>query len=241
MGLAETARFGLMVPLITNDFLKLVKEWNQRLMRLILVRHGHVEGISPPRFRGRADLPLTELGERQAQATAERLRAAYRPVALYTSPQRRAVFTARAIGAVFDLDPLELADFSDIDYGQWQGFSQEESAGPYLSEMRLWKRAPHLAIIADGEALADVAARVVRTIGVLVRRHRESDVVLVGHDSVNRITLLHALELPLSKYWAIGQAPCAINEIDFRSEPETDRPVVVNLVNDTWHLRDIHA
>ncbi len=29
---------------------------------LLLTRHGHVEGIHPERFRGRAELPLTELG-----------------------------------------------------------------------------------------------------------------------------------------------------------------------------------
>lgn len=42
-------------------------------MRLLLIRHGHVEGIDPPRFRGKVDLPLTELGARQDRATARRI------------------------------------------------------------------------------------------------------------------------------------------------------------------------
>ncbi len=40
------------------------------MTRLVLVRHGHVDGIKPERFRGRMDLPLTAEGGRQAHATA---------------------------------------------------------------------------------------------------------------------------------------------------------------------------
>ncbi|MBV8146416.1 MAG: histidine phosphatase family protein [Gammaproteobacteria bacterium] len=32
------------------------------MTRLILVRHGHVEGMSPERFRGHRDVPLSSLG-----------------------------------------------------------------------------------------------------------------------------------------------------------------------------------
>ena len=35
---------------------------------ILLTRHGHVDGIKPKRFRGRENLPLTELGHRQAAA-----------------------------------------------------------------------------------------------------------------------------------------------------------------------------
>ena len=44
------------------------------MTKLILVRHGHVRGISPERFRGRAELPLTELGRREAELTAAQLK-----------------------------------------------------------------------------------------------------------------------------------------------------------------------
>jgi hypothetical protein len=40
-------------------------------MRLILVRHGHVDGIYPPRLRGRCDVDLSELRLQQAYALKE--------------------------------------------------------------------------------------------------------------------------------------------------------------------------
>src|SRR6202023_2341273 len=61
------------------------------MTKLILIRPGHVRGISPERFRGRAELPLTELGRREAELTAARIAASWQPAAIYTSPVGRAV------------------------------------------------------------------------------------------------------------------------------------------------------
>src|SRR5436305_13709122 len=77
----------------------------KRMTKLILVRHGHVERISPERFRGRAQLPLTETGHREAAATAKRLAASWRPAAVYTSPLRRCVAVGGAGGQALGLAP----------------------------------------------------------------------------------------------------------------------------------------
>jgi probable phosphoglycerate mutase len=63
--------------------------------------------------------------------------------------------------------------------------------------------------------------------------HPKQTVVLVGHDSVNRIILLHALDLPLSRYRRLAQDPCAINEIDFSAGEFT-----VRSVNGVDHLKE---
>ncbi|MGH7043976.1 MAG: histidine phosphatase family protein, partial [Acetobacteraceae bacterium] len=57
---------------------------------VLLIRHGHVEGIAPERFRGRWDLPLTALGRGQAQAVAAYLRQRWPEArAVYASPLSR--------------------------------------------------------------------------------------------------------------------------------------------------------
>jgi broad specificity phosphatase PhoE len=40
------------------------------MTRIILTRHGHVEGIEPRRFRGRTELPLTARGRAEAEAVS---------------------------------------------------------------------------------------------------------------------------------------------------------------------------
>jgi broad specificity phosphatase PhoE len=75
------------------------------MIRIILVRHGHVDWLAPERFRGRAELPLSDLGRRQAQAAAEYIAAGWKPEAIYTSPLGRCRETGAVIAAPFPLEP----------------------------------------------------------------------------------------------------------------------------------------
>jgi phosphoserine phosphatase len=43
------------------------------MTKIILTRHGHVEGINPERFRGREPLQLTQRGTAEATALAQRI------------------------------------------------------------------------------------------------------------------------------------------------------------------------
>jgi probable phosphoglycerate mutase len=201
--------------------------------KILLVRHGHVEGISPERFRGRADLPLTAEGRRQAAATAKRIAAEWRPAAIYSSPLGRCLTTSAAIGQLFGLSPVASAGLSDIDYGSWQGLAPEQARQRWPDEVDAWYRHPDWATIPGGETLQDVLARTTSTLREVFRRHPEDTVVLVGHDSVNRVVLLHALGLPLSRYWRIRQSPCAVNEIDLDRNGFT-----IVAINQTDHLRE---
>jgi len=203
------------------------------MTKIILVRHGHVEGISPERFRGRADLALTPQGLRQAEATARRIEASWTPAALYASPLSRCRATAEAIGRPFGLTPTPVPGLVDIDYGDWQGLTPDEARSKWPEPLDTWYRAPHWAAIPGGESLQDVLARIVAALRDVNGRHPRDTVVVVAHDSVNRIILLHALDLPLSRYRRLGQDPGAINEIDF-SEGE----FAVRSVNGTYHLKE---
>ena len=49
------------------------------MTNVILTRHGHVDWIAPERFRGRAELPLSELGKRQAEALGRRVAEGWKP------------------------------------------------------------------------------------------------------------------------------------------------------------------
>jgi len=201
------------------------------MTKIILVRHGHVEGISPERFRGRADLELTQLGRRQAEETAARIAASWTPAALYSSPLSRCRVTGEAIGRRFGLTPLPLLELIDIDYGKWQGQSPEDVRRKSPEALATWYRSPQWAAIPGGENLQEVLTRTVAALRKVTAGHPKDTVVIVGHDSVNRVILLHVLDLPLSRYWRLGQDPCAINEIDF-----SDGEFTVRSINGTDHL-----
>ena len=204
------------------------------MTKIILVRHGHVEGIDPPRFRGRSEIPLTELGARQARATAKRIAGGPRPATVYTSPMGRCVATGQAISRATGAGGELLAGLNDLDYGdwQWRTYAEIEAEAPTL--FALWRTAPQLVRFPHGDSLQDLVARAADALRLVLDRHPDGAVVMVGHDSVNRALLLQLLDQPLSAYWRLAQDPCAISEIDI--ERGVSR---VRRVNETAHLEGL--
>jgi broad specificity phosphatase PhoE len=204
------------------------------MIRLVLARHGHVEGIEPARFRGRADLPLTTRGAAQAQALARRIAAGWQPTRIYTSPARRCVATAAPIAQACKLEPQVLDDLNDIDYGAWQGrtFAEAKSADPDL--FATWFAEPQRVRFPSGESLQDLLARSADALRVILAQPDGGTVIAVAHDSVNRALLIHLLDHAQSAYWRFAQHPCCINE--FEIEHARIRAL---RINDTAHLEGL--
>lgn len=201
------------------------------MTKILLTRHGHVEGIKPERFRGRAPLDLTARGRTEAAAVAKRIAAAWQPTAIYASPMSRCVETAAAIAKACGVTAKTCDDLNDLDYGAWtfKTFEEAKTLDPAL--FAAWFATPHLVRFPNGESLQDVVARAANVLRMVRGRHPDETVVLVGHDSVNRALLLGLLDQPLSAYWRVAQDPCCLNEIDVAGGK-----ICVLRVNETRHL-----
>jgi broad specificity phosphatase PhoE len=201
---------------------------------VVLVRHGHVPGIEPATFRGRSEIELTERGTHEARNTAQWIAQRWRPTIVYTSPRKRCIETGSWIARRCHALAQTLSFLDDLDYGQWQSRTHEdiERESPRLYER--WRRAPHLMRFPGGESLQELVARAADALRWAEQRHTAQTIVMVGHDSFNRALLMHILGQPLSSYWTIAQAPCAINEISITD----DQPVVLS-VNQTVHLQAV--
>lgn len=199
--------------------------------RIVVVRHGHVDGIDPPRFRGCAEFPLSELGRRQAEALGRRVARGWQPDAIYTSNLSRCIDTGTAIERATGAPASVLGELADIDYGQWQGLTHDRVESLWPGPARMWFSKPDMALIPGGETLAQVLVRVMSVLHFVLLKHAGQTVVLVGHDSVNRALLLHCLGLSLSHYWQLRQTPCCVNECTFE-----DDSFVIQRINETGHL-----
>ena len=202
------------------------------MAKLLLVRHGHVEGIAPERFRGRMDLPLTSEGRWQARATAKYIAARWQPALVYTSPMQRCIETGREIAARCAVDNIELNELNDLDYGAWQWRTHLEVQAESPQLLERWLKAPHLVRFPGGESLQDLIARTADVIRRMLDRHPGDTVVLVGHDSGLRTILLQLLDQPISAYWRLAQAPGAVSEVDL-----LPHGAKIISINETHHLR----
>lgn len=202
--------------------------------KILLVRHGHVDGINPERFRGRAEIPLSALGEKQRLLTAARVKQSSAPAIVLTSSLGRCIATGEAIAAACGVDSQILADLCDIDYGAWQWKTHDEVRQSAPVAFECWKKFPDQMQMPEGESLQQVLVRATQALAKILRDYEGQTIVVVSHDSVNRVLLLHMLGLPLSKYWAIKQDPCCINEIEFH-----EGMFQITGINESWHLQQL--
>jgi broad specificity phosphatase PhoE len=201
------------------------------MTRIILTRHGQTEWNRVERFRGRADIALNETGLIQAEFASKSIQSRWNPVTVYTSPMSRAVKTGEIIAAPHGLSVQPTQNLNDIDYGQWQGLTPDEVRSRWPELLKTWYQTPQLARIPGGELLEQLHTRAKDLIDLLVKKYSDQTIVLVGHDSINRVILLHTLGLPLARYWHLVQENCALNVIE---ADEGDFTVVS--MNETCHL-----
>jgi len=191
-----------------------------------------VEGIDPPRFRGRQDVPLTAEGFEQARLLAQFVCEHWRPSIVYTSPLQRCVETGRPIAASCGIGTLVLPELTDLHYGAWQWRTHDEVHTQYPVRFHMWLKTPHLVRFPEGESLQDLVARMANVMRLVLERHANDTAVLVSHDSGIRALLLQLLDQPLSAYWRLAQSPAGISEVEVIGES-----VTVVRINETSHLK----
>lgn len=199
---------------------------------LFLIRHGQTVWNVENRFRGRANIPLDEVGLAQAQATAAYIATQGTPTAVYASPLRRARQMAEAIAEPFMLHERAHPGFLDLHFGAWEGRTETEVRERWQLALRTWYAEPQNAPIPGGEQLSMAQWRAMGALREVVNRHPDEMVVIVGHATLNRLILLGIFDIGLKHFWHLAQDIGAINCLEYDGQAFT-----LLRMNDTYHLR----
>jgi ribonuclease H / adenosylcobalamin/alpha-ribazole phosphatase len=198
--------------------------------RLVLVRHGATAHSLEMRFSGRNDLPLSEVGERQAAALASRRWGDV--VQVVSSPLRRAVQTAQAVADAIGRSVDVVDGFVEADFGEWEGRSMEEVRAADPDALSAWFASTDVAP-PGGESFAEVGRRVRRARDTLLAEHRDGGtVVVVTHVTPIKSLLRFALDAPASALFRIHLDTASVSIVDYFADGNSS----VRLVNDTSHL-----
>jgi broad specificity phosphatase PhoE len=201
---------------------------------ILLVRHGQTAWNLEERFRGQVDLPLDDVGLRQAEAVGQRLAGAWQPAAIYTSPLQRTHHTADAIARACGLRTAIHLGLLDINYGALAGLTLKEAAKQHSDLARTWQQAPHTVHFPGGESLADTRGRAEVALSEIVARHPDQVVVLVTHVVVCRLLLCSLLGLDNSHFWQFQPATASLSVFEISEGRST-----LLSVNDTCHLASV--
>ncbi len=135
------------------------------MTRLYVVRHGETEWSRDGKHTSVTDLPLTEVGERQATILRDKLKPADFGLAL-SSPRQRARHTAELAGFTGEHAPIVDEDLVEWDYGDYEGRTSAEIRQT-IPDWTIWTRPTP-----GGETADQVATRLNR----VVQRVRDSGV-----------------------------------------------------------------
>ena len=153
--------------------------------KIVVVRHGETEWSREGRHTGHTDVPLTDLGRRQARALAGPLAAREYGLVL-TSPLSRAAETCALAGFSDRAEPSD--DLLEWDYGDYDGRTTDDIRG----------ERPGWTLWADGVPGAETAASVGRRADRVIERAREEtgDTLCFAHGHVLRVLAARWIGLP---------------------------------------------
>jgi broad specificity phosphatase PhoE len=172
--------------------------------KLYLVRHGQTDLNRDRRFRGLADAPLNDAGKYEAAGAAKLLVEAGLSN-IYTSPVPRAAETATAIAVTTGARVETDDDFTDIDYGDWQGLTVDEVRerfGPVGLEA--WRKDPGSFTFPGGDSIAGVMERLRPALLRVVTDEHDGAVAVVSHLAVLKLCLVVLMEVDTGYFWKVG-------------------------------------
>jgi broad specificity phosphatase PhoE len=174
------------------------------MTELLLVRHGQSQFNAERRWENWVhESPLTQQGESEAQALADRLVAESDVAAIYASPLTRAAQTAQIIGQALGMEPIPLAGLREVDVGLVGGLTSDEFEARFPSAFARWRDRRDLGFTwPGGEVRFDFFQRAAQAVGEVVAGHAGEKVVVVCHGGVIRATLAFYLPNDFSEWWS---------------------------------------
>jgi broad specificity phosphatase PhoE len=201
-------------------------------MNIYVVRHGETLWNKEEVFRGRKDIPLNETGKKQA----EKVGAYFAGISLsriVSSPLRRAEETAEAISKTTDVLVETMKEFSDINFGVWEGLPLREVEERYPVDFGLWKTSPQELQIDGGETLAMVRGRILGGLAKLTASG-EGAIAVVTHRVICKEIVLSCLDIGDEHFWDMKYDPASVTLLDGQHDNFT-----LLFSNDTCHLKEV--
>lgn len=205
-------------------------------LRIQFIRHAKPDFASRDFFqtgRGRQWNPgLGQRGHEQAGALAARLAMMERPAGVFVSPFRRCRETIQPFLDATGSSAEVVEDIGEVFVGAWEGMSfeeivsgDEELARRYREQEAMFSQAP------GGESGAQLRARVLRAVEILLAATGDGAMLIVTHGGVINAYLGHVLGLDQDMFFLPDYASINTVRID-------DGVPQVRFLNDVRHVTE---
>ena len=165
------------------------------MTQLIFIRHGETIWNIEGREMGQDNSPLSELGEIQAEAIANRLKS-ISFTALYSSDLGRAIQTSEFISkACGNKKIIKNRKLRERHMGIFQGCTRQERKEKYPEVWSEYKKIGFNYIIPNGESQRQRYERTIQVVNNLADKHPDETIVVVSHGGILRGLFEYVLNL----------------------------------------------
>lgn len=161
------------------------------MTRIYVIRHCEAQGNKDGKFQGRVDSGISENGIAQLKLLEEKFKNIHLD-AIYSSPLKRAVFTADAVNKYHGLEIKLENELREIDGGEFEGNFWKDLPTLFPESAKLWVNDPARFYTQSGESMTDVYERVTTAVKNIAKRQENRTVAVVSHGCSIRNILCYA-------------------------------------------------
>lgn len=172
-----------------------------KLTEIYIVRHGESIANLERRAAGFTDTPLSELGIRQANVTAEALKDVHFD-AIYSSDLSRAYNTALPHAKIRGMDVEKRENLREMFHGEWEYLSHDEISERYGKDAVSggWHANFGTYIIPGSEGAVKVGERIYNEIENICKDREGQRILIVCHGVATRAFCLRVMGVAPEKY-----------------------------------------
>ena len=153
---------------------------------LLLIRHGQSVANLERVFAGNYNAPLTELGLKQAEKTAEFIVENYKVDCVYASDLIRAFETGKTVANSLKL-PI-IPNDREIRAGEWEALPFDDIVVKFPEEYKKWKEDIGNSSCPNGESVKELGERVMATLTAIAEENDGKTVVVATHATPIRVS-----------------------------------------------------
>ena len=186
------------------------------MTKLLIIRHGFSTSNKDGTITGQIDVPLSDVGLKQAELVSDYIIKNYKVDAIYSSDLVRATATVQKVADTLSLPLKTDKRLREVNCGKWEGMLVEKAQSEYPKEYIAWKNGSELTRIPGGETTLEVKIRAMAAVYDIVKENHNKTVVIATHGGVIKTIQSGAFGVP---YRVLSTMPWATNasitELDY--------------------------
>ena len=205
------------------------------MVTLLLVRHGYSLANKENFFAGQKDIPLCDLGFKQAERVCDYIKSNFKVDAIYSSPLSRSVETVKALAQDLSIPLFLEEDLKEVCGGEWEGKNFSDIEKNYSEYYTHWTKNKGVVCCPNGESMQQAGTRALKALEKICLNNDGKTLVIASHGGVLRTIQCFLSNVGIENFNDVPWTPNAcISIVEFDNGKFT--PKVFGF---TDHLKDL--